>query len=185
MPETVYFSKPGPSNLAAVVEASARRAQELDIKRIVVASNEGQTAKAALEAFPGREVIVVTHVAGFREANTQEMADDIRADLQQLGAKVLTTQHAFAGVNRAIRFKFNTYEINEIIASSLRVFGDGTKVAIEIAMMAADAGYVRTDEEIICVAGTGRGADTALVIQPANSHRFFDLKVKEVICKPR
>lgn len=185
MPETVYFPKPGPSNLDGVMEAAARRAEELDIKRIVVASNEGPTAKKALEAFKGRQVIVITHVAGFREANTQEMSEETRAELQEMGARVLTTQHAFAGVNRAIRFKFNTYQINEIIAQSLRVFGDGTKVAIEIAMMATDSGLVRTDEEIIAVAGTGRGADTALVIQPANSHRFFDLKVREVICKPR
>jgi uncharacterized protein len=27
--------------------------------------------------------------------------------------------------------------------------------------------------------------DTALVIRPANSYHFFDLKVREVICKPR
>ena len=50
--------------------------------------------------------------------------------------------------------------------------------------MAADAGLVRTDEDIISVAGTGKGVDTALVIQPANSDDFLKLKVKEVICKP-
>jgi hypothetical protein len=59
------------------------------------------------------------------------------------------------------------------------------KVACEIAAMAADAGLVRTDEEIIAIGGTGRGADTAVVIQPEYTHRFFNLKVKEIICKPR
>jgi hypothetical protein len=54
--------------------------------------------------------------------------------------------------------------------------------------MAADGGLVRTDEEIIAIASTGRGgggADTAVVLKPVNAHRFFDLKVKEILCKPR
>ena len=51
-------------------------------------------------------------------------------------------------------------------------------------IMAADAGLVRTDEDVISIGGTGKGADTALLIQPANSSNFFDLKIKEIICKP-
>jgi hypothetical protein len=51
--------------------------------------------------------------------------------------------------------------------------------------MAADAGLVRTDEECISIAGTGRGADTAVVLKPNYVHRLFDLRVKEIICKPR
>ena len=52
-------------------------------------------------------------------------------------------------------------------------------------IMAADAGLVRTDEDIIAIAGSGRGADTAVVMRPANAHDFFDLKVREILCKPR
>jgi hypothetical protein len=57
-------------------------------------------------------------------------------------------------------------------------------VAVEIALMAADAGLVRTDQDVIAVAGTAEGCDTALLVQPTNSYRFFDLKIREVICKP-
>jgi hypothetical protein len=35
------------------------------------------------------------------------------------------------------------------------------------------------------VAGTGRGADSAIVVRPANQNRFFDLKVREIIAMPR
>jgi hypothetical protein len=87
-------------------------------------------------------------------------------------------------VGRAVRNKLGTYQVDEIMAYTLRTFGQGTKVAIEIALMAADAGLVRTDEDIIAVGGTSEGADTALVIKPANSFSFFDLKVREIICKP-
>ena len=83
-----------------------------------------------------------------------------------------------------MRKKFETYEIGEIIAYTLRTFGQGMKVVCEIAIMAADSGLVRTDEDVISVAGSGRGADTAVVLQPVNSQDFFDLKVKEILCKP-
>jgi hypothetical protein len=43
---------------------------------------------------------------------------------------------------------------------------------------------IRTDEDVISIGGTGMGADTAQVLQGANSARFFDLKVREVLCKP-
>ena len=81
--------------------------------------------------------------------------------------------------------QFNTYEIGVIIANTLRLMGQGMKVVIEISVMAADAGLVRTDEDIIAIGGSGRGADTAVVLRPVNSNDFFDLKIKEILCKPR
>ena len=66
-----------------------------------------------------------------------------------------------------------------------RLIGKGYKVAIEITLMAADAGLISPDEEVIAIAGTGRGADTAIVVKPAHAHDAFSLRVKEIICKPR
>ena len=74
--------------------------------------------------------------------------------------------------------------IGDIVANTLRIFGQGTKVACEITLMATDSGLVGTDEDIIAIAGTGKGADTAVVLSPVNSHNFFDLKIKEILCKP-
>ncbi|MEM2970188.1 MAG: hypothetical protein QXR63_04550 [Candidatus Bathyarchaeia archaeon] len=59
------------------------------------------------------------------------------------------------------------------------------KVAVEIVLMAADAGLIPVDKEVIAIAGTGTGADTAIVVQPAYSRKFLDLKIKEIIAKPR
>jgi hypothetical protein len=53
-----------------------------------------------------------------------------------------------------------------------------------MALMAADAGLVRTDELVLAIAGTGRGADTAVVLKPANAQTFFDLRFLEIICMP-
>ena len=58
------------------------------------------------------------------------------------------------------------------------------KVAIEISVLAADAGLVRTDENIVAIAGTGVGTDYAIILKPVNSSNFFDLKVSEILCKP-
>jgi hypothetical protein len=68
----------------------------------------------------------------------------------------------------------------------LRQFGgEGLKVAVEVAVMAADAGLIPTDREVIAVGGTGRGADTAIVLKAAHMNNFFDLEVREIIAKPR
>ena len=74
--------------------------------------------------------------------------------------------------------------IGDVIANVLRTFGEGMKVACEITLMAADSGLVRTDEEVIAIAGTDLGADTAIVLKPVNTQNFFDLKIKEILCKP-
>jgi hypothetical protein len=133
---------------------------------------------------PDIRLIAVTHVTGFDEPDAQEMEEAVRRELQSRGVQVLTCQHAFGGVGRAVRNKLKSYQVDEIMAYTLRIFGQGTKVAIEITLMAADAGLVRTDEDIIAVGGTCEGADSALLIRPANSFSFFDLKVREIICKP-
>jgi hypothetical protein len=180
-----YFLKPGPAATQAVLEAACRRAKELAICRVVVATCSGRTAFAAREAFdPAVHVVAVTHVTGFGEPNVQELSAEDRRALQARGVEVLTCAHAFGGVGRGVRNKVGSYQVDEIIAYTLRVFGQGTKVAVEIALMAADAGLVRTDEDVISIGGTGKGVDTALVLRPATSSHLFDLRVREVICKP-
>lgn len=183
--KTVYFDNPGSENTDEVLRIARQRADELGIKTVAVASTKGDTAVRAAEVFKGLKVVCVTHSTGFREPDSQEFTTENRKIVEGKGGIVFTTTHTFAGISRAVRNKFNTYIIGDIIASTLRIFGDGMKVACEIVMMAADAGLVRTDEEIIAIGGTGRGADTAVVLNPVNSQKFFDLRIKEVLCKPR
>ena len=180
----VYFNKPDTKNTDEVLRIAKRRAEELGIKTVLVASTRGETAVKAINALKGLKVIAVTHNAGFREPNTQEFTEENRKIFESRGGIVLTTTHTFSGISRAVREKFNTYIIGDIVASTLRIFGEGMKVVAEIAMMAADGGLVRTDEDIISIAGTGKGADTAVVLTPVISHKFFDLKIKDIICKP-
>ena len=180
-----YLPSPGPAHTRAVLEAAAKRAVERKINLALVATCSGNTALLAREIFPPEvRIIAVTHVAGFAAPNTQELTEENRRALTERSVPIFTGQHAFGGVGRAVRNKLNTYQVDEIMAYTLRTFGQGTKVAIEISLMTADAGLVPTDQDVIAIGGTAEGCDTALVLQPANSYRFFDLKVREVICKP-
>ena len=182
--KTVYFENTGGENTDEVLRIAKERAEELGIKKIVVASTSGDTAVKAMEVFKGQRVIAVSHVTGMREPDTQEFTEENRKIVESKGGTILTTTHAFSGVSRAMRKKFNTLTIGDILANTLRVFGEGMKAACEVSMMAADSGLVRTDEDIIAIGGSGWGADTAVVLKPVNAHKFFDLKVKEILCKP-
>jgi hypothetical protein len=183
--KTVYFERPSKENTDEVLRIAGQRARELGIKTVVVASTQGDTAAQAVEALKGLRVVIVSHSQGFREPNTNTFTEENRRIVESKGGIIFTGTHLFAGVSRAVRNKFNTYAIGDLFASVLRLFGDGMKVVAEISMMAADAGLVRTDEEIIAIGGTSHGADTAVVLTPVNSQDFFDLKIKEILCKPR
>jgi len=184
MVQGVYFEKPSRSNTERTLQITRVRAEELGIRTILVAKTKGATGVRAAEEFRGFNVVVVTHSTGFSEPNYQELTEENRQAIEAAGARILTCQHALGGVGRAVRKKLGTYELEEIIAYTLRIFGEGMKVSCEMAMMAADAGLVRTDEPVIAIAGTGRGADTAVVLRPANAQTFFDMRIMVILCKP-
>lgn len=181
----VYFEEQGPQNTEATLEIAKRRLQELKIGSIVVATTKGSTGAQAAKVFQEFNLIVVTHSTGFRQPNFQELEEEHKKTIEAQGGKILTCLHALGGLGRAVRKKYGTYELDDITANTLRIFGEGMKVCCEIVLMAADPGLIRTDKEVIAIGGTGRGADTAAVIKPANVQTFFDLRVMEILCKPR
>jgi len=183
--ETVHFESPGPENTMRTLEVVERRADELDVDTILVASTRGWTGAKAAQLFQSRNLIVVSHSTGFSEPNVQQLTEENREAIEAAGATILTCQHAFGGVNRAVRKKLGTYLTDEIIAYTLRTFGEGMKVCAEISLMAADAGLVRAGDPCVAVGGTGRGADTAVVLTPVNAQQFFDLRFMEILAKPR
>jgi len=183
--KTVYFENPGKENMEAVFKIVAQRAKELGIKTLVIASTTGASAAKAVDYFKGMKIIAVAHSMGFREPNSNEFTMENQKYVESEGGKVFIGTHLFLGLSGAMRKKFSTYEIGDIIANTLRIFGQGMKVVVEVSVMVADAGLIRTDEDVIVIAGTGRGSDVAVVLRAAYSNDFFDMKVKEIICKPR
>jgi uncharacterized protein len=190
--EIFYFDEMKKENSEQTFKIARQRAVELGIKTFIVASTSGWTGVQAMQAFVGMKLIVVSHCYGSQQPNTWLFEDKNLQLLKSKGIPVVTAAHAFGGITRAMnQMKISqaptTYIIGDIVANTLRMFGQGMKVACEIACMAADAGLVRCDEDIISMGGSGRigGADVAVVLTPANSHRLFEIKIKEILCKPR
>jgi len=186
--DIVYFDRPGPKNTTAVIDAVKARAQELEINYIVIASTGGDTGLQFYEAFKetGIKLISVTDHAGFEGGDDVLLSEEKKVELEEKGVKTLVCSHSLSGVERSITNKFGGVSHVEIIAHTLRQFGgEGIKVAVEVAIMAADAGLIPTNQEIIAVGGTSRGADTAVVLKTAHMNNYFDLEIREIIAKPR
>ena len=183
--ETIYFDEPGKVNSREALLVAKKRADQIGIRDVIVASYTGETGVLASEIFRGYNLVVVAGMVGFIEPNQDRMNPDCKKTIEENGGKILRACHSFGALGRAVNKKFNTIEIDEIIAHVLRLFGAGVKVACECACMAADAGLIRTDCEVISLGGNGGGADTAIVLLPSNTHRFFDMRIREIVCKPR
>ena len=182
--KTVYFREAGAKNTDLLLKIVRNYVEKEEINDIVVASTTGETGVKAAKIFKPRNVVVVTHHFGFREPGKIELLEENKREIIANGAKVFTGTHALSSVERAIRKDFGTLQVLEVIANVLRLMGEGTKVCVEITLMAADAGLIPVDRDVVAIAGTGRGADTALRIKPVSTARFFDLKIREVIAKP-
>jgi len=182
--KTVYFREAGAKNTDLLLKIVRNYVEKEEINDIVVASTTGETGVKAAKIFKPRNVVVVTHHFGFREPGKIELLEENKREILANGAKVFTGTHALSSVERAIRKDFGTLQVLEIIANVLRLMGEGTKVCVEITLMAADAGLIPVDRDVVAIAGTGRGADTALRIKPVSTARFFDLKIREVVAKP-
>ena len=181
-----YFEEKGKQNTEDTLKLAVETANALGIKHIVLATTEGTTAKMMADSIDheGITITAVTHAFGQKEENTNPMSADLRRYLIERGFNVCTAAHTLSGAERSLSGTFTGVYPVEIIAHTLRMFGQGTKVCVEICAMAADAGYIMTGEPVVAVGGSGRGADTALVIRPAVSSKILKTKIDRIICKP-
>jgi hypothetical protein len=189
-----YFTCCGEINTQIVLQLARERALELDIKKIVVASETGRSALRAMEIIRGSDIllIVVTHYPATTIGPKGKIPIGLKRPgyaarlktLQEYGAKIVQGTRPFAPPSRSIKWDDPTPE--GMVDKTLELFGAGTKIAIEITLMATDAGAVADGEEIIACAGTYKGLDTALVVQTTHSMNFFsDFEIREIIARPR
>ncbi len=188
--QIVYFEKAGPQNTDDTIRLALERAKELGIRHVVVASVSGETGLKTAKAFQGTgvKVVVVGHHVGFSKPGGREMEEPYLKELKELGATIVEQTHALSGVERSITRRLGGASRVESIAEALRtLISVGTKVCVEISIMAADGGHVPVDgkAEIIAMGGTWPGVDTACVILPAHANNFFDMQVREFIALPR
>lgn len=179
----MYFNKPGNENTQNTLELALKTAKERNIKYIVVASNSGATVEI-LKGIKDIKIVCVTHAYGFKVPGENEMSKEKRQELIDDGISVLSTTHVLSGAERSLSRSFNGISPIEVMANTLRMFGQGTKVAVEVAVMAVDSGLIPYMEPVIAIGGTHYGADTALIIKTAHASNILDTKIQEFICKP-
>jgi len=175
----VYYEKPGMENTETTLRLAAERAKARGIKKVILASTRGETARLAAKLWDGSgiKMVVVPHQYGFI------------APQQRFPAELVSE---LAGKGHAVHFGTmlfhteNLYGMDtpRVMANLLRTFCQGMKVCVELIFMAVDGGCVDSGEEVVVVAGTGRGADTAIVAVAAPSTKLPELHITEIICKP-
>ncbi|MFC1900983.1 pyruvate kinase alpha/beta domain-containing protein [Chloroflexota bacterium] len=173
-----YFEESGPDNTEETLKLAVERAKARGIKKIVLASTRGDTARLAAERYAdsGIKLVVIPHQYGFGEA--QRFPPELVDELAKKGHRVHFGTMLFHTEN------FYGSKASTTLANMLRVFCQGMKVCFEIVLMAADGGCVDIGEQVVAVSGSGRGSDTAVVAIASTSTKFNEFHLTEIICKP-
>lgn len=190
---TFYFQYRGEVNTTKVLELACNRARELKLQKMVVASETGRSALKALDVLKGTKIklIVVTH---YPEKTWGPKGDipiglgrpeyaHVKQFLEKQGAIIVQGTRPFADVGRGLGW--DSPVPVTFVDKTLELFSSGTKIAIEAALMATDAGALTAGEEVVTLGGTYKGLDTALAVKTSYSGSLFsDFEVLEIIAKP-
>ena len=181
-----YFEKKGTVNTDRTLEIALACCEDKGIKKVVVASSTGKTALRLHEkAKPSVEIIAVTYGAG---SKYREEVEEFNRNRETLAKKGIQTVRGLQGLSATERAFENKYKSGllplNIVADTLRMFSQGMKVCLEVALMAAEAGFITPDEEVVVIAGSGTGADTAVIMKPAYAASMFDTRFKAILCMP-
>ncbi|MCK5594222.1 MAG: hypothetical protein KAI18_03200 [Candidatus Aenigmarchaeota archaeon] len=182
-----YFLKTGISNTDKAISLAVERVAEGDITKVVVATSSGDTGLKVYDAFKdtdGVDVVPVVLNAGSKYSAPDGEWTKNKGKYDKLGLKYVQSIHAFSGIERAVKSRWNTAGPALLIGDALKLSGEGFKVCVEIAVMACDCGAVAPVDKVLVLSGSGHGADTCLVVRPAYSSSFFDFAIQEIVCKP-
>jgi len=191
-----YFDVCGQVNTEKTLKLAIKRANELNIKKLIVASETGLSALKAFDMLKGSGInlIVVTSAAGTKVENT--VIGDLRIgipdkeiwnQLERGGAKIVRATDPLYNVGAALEHR-GVPTLATLVRMCLRTISSGTAVCVTAVLMATDNGVLTEGEEVVAVAGSWVGLDTALVVRAANSVNLLKrgaMQIKEIICKPR
>ncbi len=171
-----YFESGGSGHTDEVLRLALERFRAGGIEKIVVASTYGDTALKAAEVFKGTDVHLIIVGELLEEGKFPEIK--ICNQLEAQGHKVIWGTHL--GEMSAVTQNKSA----ALIANAFYRLSQGFKVACEIVLMSASQGYLHDGEKVLSIAGTHRGADTAIVANAASFSNFQKFDVHEILCKP-
>ena len=180
--ETVYFEEGGAEHTDMTLDLAQKAARELGIKKVIVASTSGETGVKAAEKFKGTDVkvMVVGHQTGFPVAGKNQFRPENRERIEALGAEVnLGSDVLTNSIRQRQRLGHSPLSLITQALIMMKV-----KVNVEIVAKAADAGQLEQGELVISVAGSHKGADTAIVFEARDSSDIIGIRPREIIAVP-
>jgi hypothetical protein len=191
--EVYYFDEAGEENTQLVLEAVSQRLEAGEIKKVIVASTSGETAVQFARKLKGKAELICVSEAPYRRETGEEwpcLKQEFREELEKLGVAIIDkTPYIFhSSILEAARWP--TIFPERLVKETLYCFGQGMKVAVEVALMVVSCGGVTPYEDVIAVGGSGKGVDTAIVLRATYPASVFDkdpakrLEIKEIIAMP-
>lgn len=210
------FERPGPVNTEEVINIVVDNSFLSEY--IVVASITGDSAIKVAEKVKDKKVICVTCPQGMhweveemddglfaeipelslirdewiendRKKVPMKITDDNKKRLKELGVKIVQSTIPFFGPNFSTRLHLDHTSSFDILAKTLELISTGTLVCLESVLMAVDSDAVPENKEVIALAGTERGLDTAWVIKSSASANLFHpekgCRFIELLAKPK
>lgn len=190
--ETLYLAHPGEANTDLVLMAGRRRAEQLGLRTVVVPTDSGRSAIKAVQVFNGSGVRIIAVTTppcttcgprGELPSGVPELP--VRKWLREHGVTLVQGTFPFGGLGLTGGPRAACWP-QELVQRVLETFGAGTKIAIQVTLMATDAGLLTPGEEVLAFGGTLKGLDTALVVTASLSWDYLArFEVLEVVAKPR
>ena len=186
----VYLEDTGKAvqNTRRVVETVGEYLKAHRVRNVVVATNTGYVGA---QFAPLAEAHPKVNFVGVKMAPAVDKMYDVKWSarygkrMEKAGVKLVCGTHALTGgVDRALQAKFKGFPPGAVVAETLYLFSQGMKVCVEIIAMGCDAGLVPEGVQVVSCAGTGHGADTAIVATSAASANLFDMTIHRVLAMP-
>lgn len=213
----IAFERPGPSNTEKVIEVVSSAALSR-CRHVVIASVTGASALKASQTIRDKKIVCVTcpqgmhwevahmrtgpfaeipELAAIRDRWTAQGLDRVpmgidartRKALEDNGVTIVRGTIPFFGPSFSMRLHMNHTNSLDIVAKTLELISTGTLVCLESVLMAVDGGAVPEGDEVLALAGTERGLDTAWTIRSSSSATLFHpetgARFVELLAKPR
>lgn len=209
------FERPGPVNTDELIDIV--KEASIKYKYIVVASLSGDSAVKIADQIKDKEIICVTCPQGMNwevdkmsEGPFAEIPEltvirnewmrqgvrkvpmkvtpENRKKLDELKVKIVQGTIPFFGPSFSIRLHLQQVTSLDIVAKTLELISTGTLVCLEAVLMSVDAGIIPEAKEVLAVAGTEKGLDTAWIIRSSASANLFHpirgSRFVELLAKP-
>jgi len=173
--EIVYFDHPGQQNTDELMVVVRERLTRGDIRHVAVATTTGRTVLRASELIdnPDVEFVGIPFQSEYWTRHGKPDQEIVR-QAEARGVRFLPDQPKV----------LYWHEVDGESADTLRKFGQGIKVALEVIMMAVQAGLIPAGAKVVGIGGSSKGADAAVVATAAGAESLGDFFVHEILAKP-